>query len=501
MSGRVLVLGFELGDGRLFRRFAAEGVMPNLARLLAKGRWRWLDTPAERLHVAAWPSLYTGAPPGEHGVYFTFQPRPGMRGWERFHIGLYGVPTFWKRLDEAGVRTLVLDAPYSHPEEGYRGRAVFDWGCWARYLDGVAAPATLFRELVRAVGRYPLPWEAHALGFAPLDTAELLRELPRALEARVAAAQWLAAREPWELFLLVFGETHAIGHYLFADEKALAEAHRRLDDAIGALLGLIGEEDTLLLVSADATRPNRSACHLLPGILARLGHYATAEHAAGEGSQEGAKAGFDPLKTVRDLLPRDLRKRLAGFLPRHLRDRLARHVDTAAVDWSRTRAYPLPSDLEGLVRINLAGREPDGRVSPGAPYEQLLDALERELCELVDGEGRAVVREVLRTDHIFPGRRRDHLPDLVVLWNEEADLTRITSPRIGTLAAPSPDPRPGTHGGPGFALTVSPAGNHGEVERGSVLDLAPSMLARFGLSIAGLTGHPWPELASSGEAS
>jgi len=497
MSGRLLVLGFELGCGRLMRRLAADGTMPHLARLLARGRFRWLATPAEELHVAAWPSLYTGAPPGEHGVYFTFQPHPGHQGWRRFAPGLYGVPTFWKRLDEAGVPTLVLDAPYSHPEEGFGGAAVFDWGCWARYLAPTSTPAALLGELVAAVGRYPLPWEAHALGFAPLDPQRLERELRRALEARVEAARWLAARHPWRLFFLVFGETHLMGHYLFGDEERLARLHRALDDAIARIAALLGPEDGLVLVSADATRPNRSACHLLPDILARLGHYAAAGLA---GTEQGAPArrGRDPLTALRDLMPKELRKTLAGLLPRRLRERLAHHVDTAGIDWSRTAAFPLPSDLEGLVRVNLQGREPLGTVAPGADYERLLGELETELGALRDRHGRPAVRAVLRSDRRFPGRRRAYLPDLVVLWNEEAELTELSAPRIGRVQAPSPDPRPGTHAGPGFLLFAAPGVAAGEADGASVYDLAPSLLAHFGLPDSdALAGRVLPEFRRS----
>ncbi len=502
MSARpLLVLGFEMGDGDTFRRFAADGTMPVVAEFLAGGLRR-LASPADRLHIAAWPSLYTGMPPGEHGVYFTFQPRPGVQGWVRFETGLYGVPTLWRRLDGAGVRTLVFDAPYTHPEEGHGGAAVFDWGCWARYLDGVSRPAPLLGRLRRAVGRYPLPWEAHDLGFAPLDVDRVVPALERALAARAQAAAWLLREHAVDFALMVFGETHVAGHYLFGDEDALRRFHAALDDAVGRVLEAAGPAWDVVLVSADGTRPNRAGWHLLPEVLARFGWYASAEHAAGateDGNTEKpavAGGGFDPVRRLRDLLPRDLRKSLARRLPRALRDRLARRVDTAAVDWSRTRAYPLPTDLEGLIRLNLRGREPEGTVAPEAA-RALVEEMRAKLSELVDpGRGRRVVREVLVVDEVFPGRRRDRLPDLVVVWDDAAPVEAVHHPEIGTVCGCSPDPRPGTHAGPGFAAT---RGGVAAAE-GDVLDLAPSVLARFGVAPpAEMRGEVWPEIAAGGD--
>jgi predicted AlkP superfamily phosphohydrolase/phosphomutase len=199
------------------------------------------------------------------------------------------------------------------------------------------------------------------------------------------------------------------------------------------------------------------------------------------------------VRAVRDLLPKDLRKSLARLLPTGLRDRLAQRVDTATFDWSRTRAYCLPTDLEGCIRINLKGREPEGVVAPGADYEAVCRDLVAALTELTDPEsGRRVVREVVVTDQAFPGARRGHLPDLIVLWEAAAPITAIASARIGEVRGASPDPRPGTHVEPGFALMRGPGIPAGRtLDHGHIFDLAPTILARFGVAApAHMTGRP-----------
>jgi predicted AlkP superfamily phosphohydrolase/phosphomutase len=512
-SDKILVLGLELGDGALLRGWAEQGHLPAIRRLLDRGRAGTLATTAEILHVSPLPSLYTGAEPGQHGIYFTFQPAPGVQGWERFQEGIYGAPTVWKLLSDARRRCTVFDVPYCHPEPGFNGLYVGDWGTWAHYLAPRSVPEGLLKELEREAGRYPLGLEAHDLGFAPLDPAALADKLVAALEARTKATRWLMTKAPWDLFFTVLDETHPAAHYCWippadgaaeapADQPHLLKVYKALDRTVGALVEAAGDDATVVLVSGDAIGVNRAGWHLLPDVLARLGLYVSADAPAPPPGDEAPAAGkpkLDPVKMVRDLLPKDFRKQLARMLPTGLRDKLAKRVDTAAIDWSRTKAYCLLTDLEGCIRINLEGREPQGVVAPGAAFEQVMDEIETALRELVNPRtGRPAVTRILRADRDLRGDRRDRLPDLVVHWSREAPITELRSERIGTVGGICPDPRPGTHAGPGFAIVARPAGSPGTLPGDAhIFDLAPSILACFGLEKPPhMAGTAWPDLSA-----
>jgi predicted AlkP superfamily phosphohydrolase/phosphomutase len=510
--GRTVVIGFELGDAHLVHAWARAGRLPALQKLLDRGSWRWLETTADQLHISAWPCIYTGAPPGEHGVYFTFQPAPGVQGYRRFHDGLYGRPTFWNMLDRAGRKCAVFDAPYTHPEADCRSAFVHDWGCWARYLKTGSVPPALQARLEKDCGGYPLGMEANDLGLAPLDAADTSRRLVTAVQAKSRAANWLLRQQPGELQFTVFGETHVAGHYCWSPALRDAGAmlrpspmlavYEELDRAVDSMVREAGDDATVVVISGDSVVPNHAGWHLLPEVLQRLGYLAgpVRAPAAGGAGDGGQTRRFDPVRAVRDLLPKDFRKNLARMLPTALRDRLAQRVDSANVDWSRTRAYCLPTDLEGYIRINLRGREPQGTVEPGPQFEQALAELTDEFAQLRDpATGRAIVRDVLRTDRAFPGARSDWLPDLVVRWQPEAPISAAASARVGVVSLASPDPRPGTHAGPGFVLAAGPgipAG--GSLTAGHILDFAPTLLARQGVEVpAHMRGQVWPEWIDS----
>ena len=57
----------------------------------------------------------------------------------------------------------------------------------------------------------------------------------------------------------------------------------------------------------------------------------------------------------------------------------AQRMPLAHIDWARTRAFSLPSDMTAYVRVNLKGREPEGVVAAGHEYEALCDELDRRI--------------------------------------------------------------------------------------------------------------------------
>jgi predicted AlkP superfamily phosphohydrolase/phosphomutase len=511
--GKLLIVGLELGDGQLIRSWAEAGMLPAFQRMIRAGCWGWLETTADQLHISAWPSIYTGAAPGDHGVYFTFQPAPGLQGYQRFHEGLYGRPTFWSLLDRAGQRSVIFDPPYSHAESGFCGAYIHDWGTWAHYLKTGSLPSDLIARMEKACGPYPLGLEANDLGFTALDPDDTARRLVKSIESKAQAIDWLMQERPWDALFTVFGETHVAGHYcwsasLHGDQRdtdsSMFQVYAAIDRVLGRLMDKADEAITVIAVSGDRCGPNHAGWHLLPQLLERLGLAGTGgADTQGAGDRE-PHGSFDAVKAIRDLLPKDFRKNLARRLPTRLRDKLAQRVDTAGVDWSRTRAFCLPTDLEGYVRVNLQGREPQGIVSPGPEYAQILKQIEDALLELRAADSdRPVVRRVIRVDDVFPGDRRAYLPDLIVQWEASSPIQSVQSPRTGIVSGISPDPRSGTHRGPGFVLASGPGIAPGTtLSGGHIVDFAPTVLARVGVAVPDtMRGRIWPELTSQSQGS
>ncbi len=465
--------------------------MPHFSAFMKAGLWLDLDSPTKVLHTSGWPTFATGASPGAHGVYYPYQPKPGRQTAVHIEPDQYGVPTLWRTASDQGARCIVYDIPETFPENDYSGKAIYDWGTWAWYGTPASQPAGLLLDLNKKFGPYPLGMEAKRLGLRIPDTDDLEHRLLQSIEYKFQTLDWLLAEEQWDLATAGFGELHPAGHYLWpagiasitesneSDFARLYRIYRALDEKLGRLTGGLGSETLLMILSSDGVRANRVACHLLGPMLERLG-YTSGFGGAGEGTRAARPRSL--LGRARRMMPSGTRRWIAGRLPWWLRDRLGSQAAAAYIDWSKTKAFTLPTDLEGCIRINLKGREPEGIVDPGKDYDRLCEAIAADLRALVNpATGRRAVREVWIRSRVFPGLRQESLPDLVVSWEDEAPFEALASPRAGEVTGSNPDRRTGTHSPEAFLLAVGPGIPRGGQGAARLVDVAPTALKILGL--------------------
>jgi len=103
-------------------------------------------------------------------------------------------------------------------------------------------------------------------------------------------------------------------------------------------------------------------------------------------------------------------------------------------DWARTRAFSLPTDQYGWIRINLEGREAKGCVSIDR-YEETLAELEAMLRELKDINGLMLVRDLVFTASSETALEH-RLPDIVVHWNDAAFVPGLRIAGTNIVAQP-----------------------------------------------------------------
>ena len=487
---RLLVLALDMADGDLIRHWSGQGRLPHFASLISSGTWIDLESTAQVLHTSTWPTFATGVLPGKHGVYFPYQPKPGYQLAQHVQADQYGVRTFWHLSEQQGAKCIVYDVPETFPEAGFGGKAIFDWGTWAWYGKPCAQPAILLKQIKNRFGRYPLGFEAKRLGARMPDISVMEKGLLHSLEYKSSTAQWLLEREQWNLAVVGFCEPHPAGHYLWpadvdavgaADEAQMTSLLRfyvALDRALGALLDGLQGDTALLCVSGDGVCPNRCAWYLLPAVLERLGYTCPVT-----GNGDGGGAPRSLVGRAKSLVSTETRRRIATLLPWWLRDKLGAREQAANIDWSKTRAFTLPTDLEGCIRINLKGREPQGIVEPGREYSDLCEEIRARLLELTNpAKGTPAVRRVWVRNEVFPGERQEQLPDLIVTWNNEVPFKSLASPRFGSIEGDNADPRPGTHSPYGFLLAAGVGLPQRLQGRGHLVDVAPTVMKLLGLT-------------------
>ncbi|HSE87964.1 MAG TPA: alkaline phosphatase family protein [Candidatus Binatia bacterium] len=495
----LLVVALDMADGDLIRHWSAQGRLPHFASLLSSGTWIDLESTAEVLHTSTWPTFATGTLPGKHGIYFPYQPKPGYQLAQHVQPEQYGAATFWHLADSQGCRCVIYDVPETFPEPGFRGKAIFDWGTWAWYCKPHAQPPTLLREMKSRFGRYPLGFEAKRLGASMPYLGVLEERLLRSVKYKLSTAQWLLQQNAWNLAVVGFCEAHPAGHYLWPADvgatdparedkiKSLFGIYSALDQAVGTLLDAVPSDGAVFVVSGDGVRANRCGWYLLPAVLERLGYTCSVI-----GTTTGRSASTSLIGRVKGLVPARTRRQIADLLPWRLRDRLAAHEQAANIDWAKTRAFTLPTDLEGCIRINLKGREPLGIVEPGQEYKELCEEIRARLVELTNpADGAPAIRQVWIRNEVFPGERQEQLPDLIVTWNDAAPFTSVASPRFGCIEGDTADPRPGTHSPYGFLLAAGAGVPRGSQGVGRLVDVAPTVMKFLGVTFpSNMDGTP-----------
>jgi len=487
---KVLIIGLDMGDGKLIRHWSKQGRLPHFSKLIGSGMWSDLESPTRVLHTSGWPTFATGASPGAHGVYYPYQAKPGRQVASHIEPDQYGVPTLWKTASDQGARCVIYDIPETFPETGLQGTAVYDWGTWAWYGTPASQPANVLLDMKRKFGPYPLGMEAKRLGLRIPETRDLESRLVKSIRYKFQTFQWLLGRDSWDLAAVGLCETHPAGHYLWpADidsvEKSdpgqfaqIFHVYETLDAELGALAGRLDGQTTLMVLSTDGVRSNRVACHLLAPMLEKLGY--TAGLAGNGNPQSGAPRSL--LGRARHMMPPGAKRWIADNLPWWLRDRLGSQAAASEIDWTRTKAFTLPTDLEGCIRINLKGREPQGIVEPGKGYQEVCDAIGNDLKALTNpATGKRAVKEVWIRNEVFPGKQQEYLPDIVATWNDDAPFAALVSPRAGQVAGVNPDQRTGTHSPEAFLLSVGPNQPAGISPSARLVDVAPTVLKLLGL--------------------
>ena len=430
----LLAIGIDALEFSRVASLMAEGRLPTMAALRAHGCEGRVVGPADVGSGAVWPTFVTGHSPKGHGFYCDLAWQPEQMRLVRASFA--HLQPFWRRLANHRISSAVLDVPFVTPASVGGCAEILDWGAHD-WLGGTlrVTPDSL-AGLVRAAGTHPFSRHVVTLE-GPHDEPGLRRIERDCLDGarrRGSLALRLVDAVAPNLMLVVFSEVHRAGHYLWDHRRpggdlrtgrrpaALDDVVAEVDRQIGRLIEKVGEATTVFVFSLHGMKAATGVVNLLDTLLETWGFGVRVQ----ERSQAGPRLGH-VVASARGWAMARARPCYHRCASRAAVMRWARpEADLGSWDWSRTAAFPLPTDQHGWIRINLVGRESAGTVAPGA-YEETCASLEGRLHALRTHDGHPVVDRVIR----LAGDAREAmglaLPDLVVHWS---DATRDVALRI-----------------------------------------------------------------------
>jgi len=430
---RVLVIGWDGATFDLLDSLVAQGVTPNLGKVMREGFRSVLLSTMPPISAPAWTTLITGMNPGQHGILNFVETRPAEAkepesspqaavevfpgGYSVVNATCINAPTLWQRLSLAGKRIGVINMPMTYPPVPVNGFMIS-----GMLTPPGAANYTYPPSLAGELDDYEieLGLEEREFDYPPDQLIARLTEVSR---KRGKTALRLMQKRPWDAFFIVFTGTDRIQHRFWdtlntsseseavardaAEVRALLhDYYRLLDDLLGRLISAAGD-DVVTMVMSD---------HGFGPIGSRSVHRRTMARSLG---LESSRRQSWPVR-LRSFVEGRLgltwpraRRLLTRTMPREWLQRLERHLrsrETEAQQQALASIVPFVGHLGGIY-VN-RDRLEDHSV------ETFTETLAQRMQRLVDPQtGEKLVTDVWPREALYHGKMADECPDLVFALN------------------------------------------------------------------------------------
>ena len=463
-SSSVLAIGIDAAESTLVRQMIENDELPALRSLLADVKWLEVRSPSLIGSGTVWPTFLTGQEPTAHGIYSEWKWLPATMNLRRYE-GHHLTP-FWHSFAQQGVSTGVFDVPFAPPVGIKHGFEVCEWWAHDSTAAGLRAGPEEIRSLVQE--SIPHPLSANRFVTATPDSKSNLEELASAcctgVRLRGMMAKRLIQKTNPQLSIVVFPEIHHAGHQLWhtiapdhpiydglerngrSFEPLLKSVLRAIDEQIGELIGA-SNASTVMVFALHGMRPALGFPVFLGPLLCERGFSQLATWS----SQSWTSRAMSVFAAIKRKAPTPLKKLYYQMTPSTATYALARPTMLPAYDWKHTRAFSLPTDQYGWIRINLKGREAEGIVPPDE-YEKVCLELIEMLSLLTAETGELLVEDITRTADGAESALVNPLPDLVVHWRDAAFISSLKLKESKVPGLMVSKKSTGQHAAPGFCI-------------------------------------------------
>ncbi len=454
---RMIVIGLDCASPALvFDRYRDS--MPNVRTWIERGTWGPLRSSEPPITVPAWTCMLSGRDPGELGLYGFRNRIVGETGLRIANGGDVHVKRVWDWLGEQGFRVAPLFVPLTSPPSPVRGEMISGF-----MTPGGNAPWCFPPALAQEIEARFGPYTPDVENFRAEDLERIRDEIHAMTRQHFQIARYVwEEKRPDFMMMVEIGLDrfhHAFWHHIDPNHPrheagnpwadAGREYYALLDADIGRLRELADEDTTFLLVSDHGARAMRGGFCINEWLIARK--YLVLK---------------EPPSSVSPLT----------------HDR---------IDWSQTRAWA-EGGYYARIFLNIAGREPKGRVSPHEA-SALTNQLQRELSSLRDDQG-SEVPTLVRNPKEHYREARGFPPDLMVYF-DDLSVRAIGSVGHGRSIVAENDTGPDTcnHDWNGiFVMSGARVPARGRIEGAEIYDVTPTILSAFGIERPpGILGRDW----------
>jgi predicted AlkP superfamily phosphohydrolase/phosphomutase len=482
---KVLLVGIDAASPRLIEKWIDK--LPNLKNLERTGTHGVLTSIVPPSSVPAWQCLATGKNPAKIGVFgFSYigRDRRLKQGRTTPELGC-----IWDLCSRKGLRVGVFNVPGTFPPYPLNGFMVSGFPTppgktWAN-------PEDLMRRLDASVDGYeidvPLTKPSELRG----GEEEYLRQVERLHRKSLTAAKRLIEWYSPDVFIMTLQGVDMVQHdfWRYMDDldsrynNVLRDWYVKMDEAVGELKQLAGDESIVLVVSDHGAAPVSSSFYIneylrRQGVLSLKA--GSVKH-RGEVYTQIRKLvlkGLPPnaIRAIYRLAPESMAYKLTGSAK--IERTLNELIDN--IDWDRTLAFSTGGH-QAAIYVNGHRKMQNGGTLPHENSE-----IVERVCNLLSILNHPSTGESLRPvfhmrNDVFSGPYSDEAPDVCVELFKGEEKIQI-NPRVGVGRLWSFEPHfSAEHVREGFWAFSGPGLRQGLTLDARIVDIAPTLVRLLGL--------------------
>lgn len=478
---RVLVIGLDGFTWDLGRGFTAEGIMPNLARLVQDGCHGTLESVVPYETGPAWSSFQTGCYPVKTGIFAFHGYSKKTKQVKLNSFTEIKVPTIWELLSSEGKKVVSVNMPMTSPPPHVNGVIVPGLTCPGLSRETVHPPE-IYDKYIKSCPNYRI---------VNKDTLETLLEDVQCSgeteELRCSLALELMKEVDWDLFCIQIQNTDAFQHRNwwalnpsaegFTEESCCQaiEFYKRIDTILGKLIQATGESVLTAIVSDHGFCSQKAEIGINAWLVQNGYLHVNEEEKSGfKTLKDKLKEAVPPLKYLAGVYGNSFRylKALLGKDKRHYElysDKVVKHI-RETIDLDKSLAFCL-GGMGGALYLTDPSRQDEAKEM----LERLMEAYGPDSSDPLIASIESLKDSCLEHADSLPDYMIHLMPGVEARINP--DGKRVVNP--GVLNGL----QRGTHERSGVFVLHGPKVHRNISFDASIVDIVPTLLSFFSIPV------------------
>ena len=440
-KNRVLILGLDGASWDIINPLLRKGQLPAFESLVEDGLHSELVSTQPPYTFPAWTTLLTGKNPGKHGIFNFTEKIPGTYQLRFLNSTFRRSESIWQILSRHGLRVGVMGIPATYPPEDINGFMIsgFDSPVSRNIDSSFVRPSRLYNDLKTISADYKISnllenfmdekWYYNARN-----------KIFNSLDIKARTAMELYRREPWDCFMVMFGETDTACHHFwkFYDHMSprhektgnnilhdvIPDIYKKIDQIIKKFLDNTWDNTTILIVSDHGFGGVSDKAVSINKWLQQQGFLQLAAH----------NSAFDTALTMMrntglKYLPHSIQEKVFRSPLKMLAQRMESSSRFKGIVWDKTMAFSEDLSCFPGIYINLKGREPRGTVNEPDEYHNIREEIISKILKWTDPETNSrVVKNAWKREDLYNGDHVHLAPDIMIEFNTSSAYSYLCLP-------------------------------------------------------------------------